>query len=602
MCGIFYYMAKRGTYDLNQIFKSAATLQVRGPDCGSTHFLSWGDYDLVIAFYRLSIMDLSTNGVQPFMLKTKNSTIYFMCNGEIYNYKHLVKKYNLENKLKSQSDCEILPHLYDMIGISNLYNELQTGSEVSGEFAMIIIEISDDKSSLKVSTMRDMGGVRPLYEARIETPTELNMLTFTSTLTSISQLDKVTYCDQFKPNSYQIYHFTLGDCFPTHTHTHFPIRNIPITIFDEEEAKIKIRDVFTRCVKDRMIADRPIMFMCSGGLDSSLCCGIGAKIAKETNSIIHTMCVGLEGGTDFKYAQMVSDFIGSSHMACVSTQEDYLNLNQNEITKTVESFDTTTNRASTGQYDAARKISSLTDCKVVIIGDYSDEICGGYNETKLAPTIKDFNDRTYEHVETIHYFDAERADRCLSHFGLEARTPFGDHRFITTYLSISPHLRIHRNGVEKYLLRAAFQDENVIPSEVLWRPKEAFSDGISSLQKSWFQILQEHYDQLYTDEQFNMLKDEFYHLQPYTKENLHYRMEFVKKFGSNPVVAKVVPHFWLPKWGGQKDPSARLLNVYNPHEKKVEQNDSKLTPKHNRTHSSISHEFKFDPTNLSQFI
>ena len=77
-------------------------------------------------------------------------------------------------------------------------------------------------------------------------------------------------------------------------------------------------------------------------------------------------------------------------------------------------------------------------------------------------------------------------------FRLELRVPFLDHKFTSYYLSISMADRQPRDGCEKYLIRKAFDDGSLLPSDILWRPKEAFSDGISSHKKAWFEILQEH--------------------------------------------------------------------------------------------------------------
>ena len=203
-------------------------------------------------------------------------------------------------------------------------------------------------------------------------------------------------------------------------------------------------------------------------------------------------------------------------------------------------------------YIGAEKTRQLTDCKVVIVGDYSDEVTGGYNETKYAPTVKDYQERIYELVEEICYFDSQRVDRCIASQGLEARTPFGDHRFIKLYMSIDPVLRMPKDGCEKYLLRKAFSGKNIIPEEVIWRPKEAFSDGVSSLKKSWYLILQEEINKHYSDEEVTSNSYEWN--KPFTKESLHLRKRFCETFSDNPAVAKVIPRFWLPKWGNVREP------------------------------------------------
>ena len=92
-------------------------------------------------------------------------------------------------------------------------------------------------------------------------------------------------------------------------------------------------------------------------------------------------------------------------------------------------------------------------------------------------------------------YDGRRADRCVSRWGLEARVPFLDSEFIRTYWSINAKLRKPKDDIsEKYWLRKAFDGLNLLPDEILWRKKEAFSDGVSSQEKrSWFTVLQELY-------------------------------------------------------------------------------------------------------------
>lgn len=565
MCGIWLYFAKNNVHDENIIQEAGDKLIPRGPDAQRKQKVNFGNYTLYFNFYRLAIMDLSDDGMQPFFLLDEldaSRKIYLLCNGEIYNYTYLVEKYNLQNKLISKSDCEVLVHLYKMIGIEKLYEELN-GEEVSGEFAMIIVDLTKDK--LSISMARDMGGVRPLYISSTSSSKELfDSLCISSQLRGIPYLEKSTV-QQFRPYSYCTYNFVLNEDktmvrFKNCIQVDNNIRDIPITIYDETEAMKKIRETFVKCVEQRMHSDRDMMFMCSGGLDSSLCAGIGAKFAEKYGMKIKTMSIGLRGSTDEAYAKMVAEHIKSDHLHVMCTEEEFLEAAKSRVIDTVESYDITTVRASTGQLIAAEKIKNLTDCKVVIIGDYSDEITGGYNETKYAPTIDDYKERIYELVENIHYFDAERADRCIAMNGLEARTPFGDHRFIKLYLSIDPILRVQKDGREKYLLRKAFDSTNYIPTEVLWRPKEAFSDGVSSLKKSWYTILQDDINKEYTNEDLERAKETYKINIPYTNESLYYRQRFCKTYSDN--VANVIPYFWLPKWGNVKDPSARVLDVY----------------------------------------
>ena len=565
MCGIWFYCAESGSYDEEYIMKCAFSenLKARGPDRSIVKKFTINKYDFILVFHRLAIMDLSEAGSQPFHIKNNNGEdIYLMCNGEIYGYKHLIDKYQLKDKLKSNSDCEVLIHLYERLGLEGLYEELSDHYEVSGEFAFIILHVKDNKVTIHCA--RDVGGVRPLYYSHNYShhsqQTKINGLCLSSQLCGIPVTNHHQMVQQVKAYSLHSYSIPFDENqIQEKLHKEYDLRDIPIIIFDEEQAINKIRKVLTKCVEDRFASDRDIIFMLSGGLDSSICCALGAEFAKKNNKKIKTMCIGMENGTDQLYAELVAKHLDTEHTMIKKTEGEFLDCCKHRVTAKIESYDITTNRASTPQLISAEEIAKNTDCKVVIVGDYSDEVCGGYNETKLAPTIEHFRERIHELTEEIIYFDAQRVDRCVAGMGLEARTPFGDHRFIKLYMSINPELRVAKDGVEKYLLRKAFED--LLPTKVVWRPKEAFSDGISSLKKSWYEIIQEEINGLYSEEDLEMAKEKFTYLPPYTNESLHYRLRF-NEFYSNKF-ANVLPSFWLPKWGGQKDPSARLLkNVY----------------------------------------
>ena len=93
-------------------------------------------------------------------------------------------------------------------------------------------------------------------------------------------------------------------------------------------------------------------------------------------------------------------------------------------------------------------------------------------------------------------------------FRLEVRVPFLDHRFSSYYMSLPSKMKTPQHGIEKHLLRSAFSDQGLLPDEILWRPKEAFSDGVSSVTKPWHEVLQN-----YIDEQVNIYQSFFSRLQ-----------------------------------------------------------------------------------------
>ena len=150
-------------------------------------------------------------------------------------------------------------------------------------------------------------------------------------------------------------------------------------------------------------------------------------------------------------------------------------------------------------------------------------------------------------------YDGRRADRCISRWGLEGRIPLLDPEFISNYWLIpSDYRHPSYKNIEKWWLRKAFEDTNILPNEVLWRKKEAFSDGISSINNSWFQIIQDYIETKNIDDNVKPTKEAFY-----------YKQKFIEYFGKNNL--NIIPHYWQPKWINSDeyiDPSARKLNIY----------------------------------------
>jgi len=269
----------------------------------------------------------------------------------------------------------------------------------------------------------------------------------------------------------------------------------------------------------------------------------------------------MPGGTDTKYADMVAKHIKSNHHNIELSKEDFLGAIEDTI-YAIESYDITTVRASVGQYLVSKYISENTDIKVVMSGDGSDELCSGYIYNYNAPSEEELHNEASLRLKEIHLYDGLRADRATSYHGLELRVPFLDQNFINMYMKINPKLRIPNNErMEKYLLRKAFEDENILPNEVLWRKKEAFSDGISSEAESWHTIIKEYINNKITDEEYELKRVNYKHCPPTSKEAYYYRKIFCKHFGNKN--CNVIPEFWLPKWSGDiKEPSARVLDVY----------------------------------------
>ena len=248
---------------------------------------------------------------------------------------------------------------------------------------------------------------------------------------------------------------------------------------------------------------------------------------------LETFSIGMVGGEDLQYAQEAADFLGTRHTSIELTEDDFFNAIP-EVIRMIESYDTTTVRASVGNYLVSKYISKNSEAKVIFNGDGSDELMGGYLYFGAAPDKWEFDRECRRLLNNIHSFDVLRSDRSISSNGLEARTPFLDRAWAEFYLSLDKEIRFHgdkRAKMEKYLIREAFDDGAYLPREILFRKKEAFSDGVSSLQRSWYEIIDEKvikalHDEEITDDWEELLsnvKIKIKSLQQ-PKEQLYYRV------------------------------------------------------------------------------
>jgi asparagine synthase (glutamine-hydrolysing) len=249
------------------------------------------------------------------------------------------------------------------------------------------------------------------------------------------------------------------------------------------------------------------------------------------------------------------------------TEQDFIDAIP-EVICAIESYDTTTVRASIGNYLLGKYIAANSDAKVIFNGDGSDELCGGYLYMHAAPDAIEFDKECRRLLRDIHAFDVLRSDKCISSHGLEPRTPFLDRTLVQYYLSIDPSRRFHKgnNQCEKFLLRSAFSEHNyldsngsaLLPKCVLWRTKEAFSDGVSKTTRSLYEIIQEKVvASAASSELFNV---KYEHNAPDTDEKNYYRSIFESYY---PGLGTIVPYFWMPRYVEAKDASARTLQIYN---------------------------------------
>jgi len=549
MCGILARLRTKAylvnTPITSDTFQSQLDkLVARGPEGSQVKEIN---DNLTFGFTRLAINGLTEAGMQPY----SKGPITWICNGEIYNSKDLETSLGLES---TGSDCECIGDLY-----LRHRDDLATFARaLDGVFAIVLYDA--ERNHLIVT--RDPYGVRPLFLATLPTN---DAIEFASEIKAIGTgYDKVVpfqpgYVRQYDASSTQILQDIEYHSVPWILNPQFH----PSEKTGYQDACIALRFALEEAVRKRLLTDRPVAALLSGGLDSSLIASILQKNLKQVGKCLKTFSIGFEGSSDVAHARMVADWIGSDHTEIIMTPDEFFDVIP-EVIKAIESYDTTTVRASTGNYLIAKKIRELTDCKVVFNGDGSDEVFGGYLYFNNAPSDEAFHSETARLLKDLHYFDVLRSDRSISANGLEARTPFLDKQFVAVVRSIHPSfLRPTKGGqVEKEILRCAFDDNITLPLKVLWRRKEAFSDGVSTPEKAWFQEIQ---DRLNTSVEWKKNNPLIYqeHLIPMTGEEYYYWYNFVASYGI-VAIKTTVPYKWMPKWSPEtNDPSARTLSVYD---------------------------------------
>ena len=562
MCGIFALLNDNTDSKIinNEFMKG----KDRGPEFSK---LDFSYIKMALGFHRLAINGLNQESNQPLVI----NDIVLICNGEIYNYKQLYKIMNIEPQ--TGSDCEVIIHLFLRYGIE------QTLTMLDGVFSFILFDnrISEDLNN-KIYIARDPYGVRPLYILKPVDYIKQNVDDNNTLYGFASELKCLEYfynkniyrysIDQFQPGTYSVYNLSnkvfsiwkplkenISYFVPTFSYIRMnPEENNNEKIMSEIYYNIKYylsKSVEKRC----LTTERPIACLLSGGLDSSLIAALVSEHYKKNNydKVLETYSIGLKGSEDLKYSKIVADYIGSKHNEIIVTEEQMFEAIP-EVIYNIESYDTTSVRASIGNYLLGKYIASHSDAKVIFNGDGSDEVFGGYLYMNKCPDDIEFDKETRRLLKDIHLFDVLRSDKSISSNGLEPRTPFLDKTFVNYILSIPAYLRNHKNigNIEKFLLRNSFSKDKILPDEILWRKKEAFSDGVSSQGRSLYTILQEKI----------ALKLENF-ITPFSKgieiEKYYYKKIFDEFF---PNCEAIVPYFWMPKYTDATDPSARTLTFY----------------------------------------
>lgn len=522
MCGLVAIFGLKASTELEplrrQAVQAAARIRHRGPDWSGVY----ADAGAVLAHERLSIVDIH-GGAQP--LRSTDGALALAVNGEIYNHRELEAALSVPYAFTTQSDCEV---------INALWREQGAGfvDRLNGIFAFALW----DAAQARYLVARDPMGVIPLYfghdrEGRLWVASEMKAL--------------IGICED-------IAIFPPGHLLDSAEGVIRPYRTREWRDYSKVEGQgiepAALKDALMQAVRRQLMCDVPYGVLLSGGLDSSVIAWCAAQFAKNRIEDdgkseawwprLHSFAVGLEGSPDLAAARVAAEALGTAHHEFHFTFEEGLDA-LSEVIRHIETYDVTTIRASTPMFLLARRIRSM-GIKMVLSGEGSDEIFGGYLYFHKAPDAREFHAETVRKLDALHQFDCLRANKSMAAFGIEARVPFLDLDFLDTAMAIDPEQkRVHPRvpggrPIEKWLLRKAF--EGCLPESILWRQKEQFSDGVGY---GWIDGLKAQAEAQVSDAEFAGAERRFPINPPQTKEAYLYRRIFEAHFPGAAAAATV---------------------------------------------------------------
>jgi asparagine synthase (glutamine-hydrolysing) len=483
----------------------------RGPDRSGVYACDRA----VLAHERLAIVDV-LHGAQP--LLNEEGTHALAVNGEIYNHRELRAALTIPHVFRTESDCEVILPLYREHGADFL-------DLLNGIFAFVLYDAERDRWLIA----RDHLGIVPLYTGR----DERGNLYVASEMKALVPVCRTVA--EFPPGHV----WESGDAGPRPWYRREWRDYDAVAGRPAESAAI--RTALEDAVRRQMMCDVPYGVLLSGGLDSSVIAATAARFAARrvedegrSGARLHTFAIGLEGAPDLRPAAEVAEHIGSVHHELHFTVQEGIDA-LSDVVHHLETYDVTTIRAATPMYLMARRIRAM-GIKMVLSGEGSDELFGGYLYFHRAPDARSFHDETVRKLDRLHLYDCLRANKAMAAWGVEARVPFLDREFVDAAMRIDPAAKMAGGGrMEKHILREAFAD--ALPASVAWRQKEQFSDGVGY---GWIDGLRAHAESRVTDGDLAHAAYRFPHNPPATREAYFYRTLFAEHFPSD-ACAECVP-------------------------------------------------------------
>ncbi len=557
MCSIFGMFDLQPGDDLAALRRQALELSQRqrhrGPDWSGVFV----DAGVILVHERLAIVD-PASGAQP--LRSRDGALALAVNGEIYN--HQVLRAASAYDFTTGSDCEVINALYRELGADGSLTDLV--GKLNGIFAFALW----DGAAQRYAIARDPIGVCPLYwghdaQGRLCVASEMKALV--GVCADVSPFPPGHVYDSADGELRRYYHKPWRDY--AHTQGH-------------DVAAPALRQAFEQAVHRQLMTDVPYGVLLSGGLDSSLVAACAAQFARHRIEEgdrteawwprLHSFAIGLDGSPDLAAAQIAADALGTVHHGFVYTFWEGLDALP-EVIRHIETYDVTTIRAATPMYLLARRIKAM-GVKMVLSGEGSDELFGGYLYFHKAPSAEAFHDETVRKLDALHSYDCLRANKAMMAWGVEARVPFLDLEFIDVAMGLDAQHKMAGQGrIEKAVLREAF--EGALPDSILWRQKEQFSDGVGY---GWIDGLKAHAEQAVSDREFAAASARYPFNTPATKEAYFYRRIFEQHFPGEACAATVpggksiacsspAALAWDPAFANAADPSGRAVKGVHDH-------------------------------------
>ncbi len=559
MCSVLGIFDARPDADLRplraQALSRSAMQRHRGPDWSGVH----ADRHAVLVHERLAIVD-PAGGAQP--LRSADGSLVLAVNGEIYNHGMLERGLEQVYAFQTKSDCEVINALYRE---SALDTRAFTAAlqRVNGIFAFALWDAAQDRYVIA----RDPIGVCPLYwghdaEGRLWVSSEMKPLV--GTCADVAQFSPGCWYDGATGQLHRYYERPWRDYAAT--------EGVPAD-------PAAIRAAFEAAVHRQLMSDVPYGVLLSGGLDSSIVAAVAARFARRRIEDgdrteawwprLHSFAIGLPGSPDLAAAEVAAQAIGTVHHGYTYTFEEGLDAIP-DVIRHVETYDVTTIRASTPMYLLARRIKAM-GVKMVLSGEGSDEVFGGYLYFHKAPNAREFHEETVRKLDALHTYDCLRANKSMMAWGVEPRVPFLDTEFLDVAMRVDARAKmVGASGegarrIEKALLREAFV--GYLPDEILWRQKEQFSDGVGY---GWIDGLKAHAAREVSDAQLAAAAERFAVNPPQTKEAYLYRAIFDGLFPGR-ACAETVPGgksiacsspaaiAWDAAFAAAADPSGRAV-------------------------------------------